>query len=347
MSQESEQIQSIPLFSSLNPRQLEELSLLFDFRTVPKGKTIWWQGEPSDELAFVSQGSLGIEIAGHRIASIPTGQMVGELAVFTHDQRTASVISENESVKIMCLSRKNLEVLRELMPKIYDNILDVGLERSASRVNEMGRKIARLASGVGESPTRSEGNAIGRWWKKLTGVDRNNPPSGLSSIRKLPRLKNAPQKELHLILSHMVPKFIPKGRALFLEGDMGDSVFLLVEGCIDVMRNVRGGRAEPLANLFSGALFGTGSLLLKERRNAACVAAENTDCWVLELNSDSYKKIKGTAGRIFRESLLFSLAFQLRNADDKLIFLKTGQRPKQSDYDLIRGGLAGFQGRGE
>jgi CRP/FNR family transcriptional regulator, cyclic AMP receptor protein len=346
MSKESEQIQSIPLFSSLNQRQLEELSLLFDFRSVPKGKTIWWQGEPSDELAFVSQGSLGIEIAGHRIASIPAGQMAGELAVFTHDQRTASVISETEPVKIMCLSRKNLEVLRKVMPNIYDIILDVGLERTASRVNDMGKEIARLASGDGVAPKRTEANALGRWWKKLTGVDTSNPPSGLSSIRKLPRLKNAPPKELQLILSHMVPKFIPKGQALFLEGDTGDSVFLLVDGCIEVKRNVRGGRAEPLANLFSGALFGTGSLLLKERRNAACVAAENTDCWAFELNSEAYKKLKGTAGRIFRESLLFSLAFQLRNADDKLIVLKTGQRPKQSDYDLIRGDLAGFQGRG-
>ena len=103
-------------------------------------------------------------------------------------------------------------------------------------------------------------------------------------------------------------------------------------------------RAERLATLFPGALFGTGSLLLRERRNASCVASDNTSCWVYELHVDTYRKMKGPPGHLLRESLLASLAFQLRNADDKLILLKTGSRPKQSDYDAIRGGLAGFQG---
>ena len=58
-----------------------------------------------------------------------------------------------------------------------------------------------------------------------------------------------------------------------------------MEGCIEVYRNVKGGKAQLLASLFPGALLGTGSLLLKERHNTSCVANKSTDVWVYEMNS--------------------------------------------------------------
>ena len=55
--------------------------------------------------------------------------------------------------------------------------------------------------------------------------------------------------------------------------------------------------------------------------------------------------LKGAPGQISYENAFGRTCLQLRTADDKPIVLKTGQRPQQSDYDSIRSGLAGFQGR--
>lgn len=340
-----EKLKEIPLFSALSTHDLTACELLLEWRNLQAGERLWLQGEPSEEMAFLHSGTLDIQIADHIIATLPAGELVGELAVFTRDQRTASVIGGSAGAMLVCLSRANLQTLRHVLPTLYDTILDIALDKSARRVHSMGQQIARLASGGEAAPKRASDNAIGRFWKRITGSTPQNPPPALTAIRKLPRLKNAPIQQLQTIIASMTPHHIAKGDALFLEGDVGESVFLLVEGCIEVMRNVGSGRAERLASLFPGALFGTGSLLLRERRNAACVASANTNCWVYELHADAYKKLKGPAGQIFRESLLVSLAFQLRTADDKLIMLKTGQRPQQSDYDAIRSGLAGFQGR--
>ena len=201
-----------------------------------------------------------------------------------------------------------------------------------------------MARGDHKVPQRQVESAIGKWWKRLTGAGTQDPPPATGAIRKLPKLKNADKVVLQQILGVMTPHWVAKQKTIFLEGDPGDSVFLLVEGCVDVVRNVRGGKAQCLATLYPGALFGTGSLLLRERRNAACVASEQTDCWVYELNVKQHNELQAEAGRIWRESLLAALSFQLRNADDRLIALLNGGQPSKTDYDKIRGSLAGFQG---
>ena len=51
-------------------------------------------------------------------------------------------------------------------------------------------------------------------------------------------------------MTAMTPKYIQKGKPLVLEGNEGSSAYLLVEGVIEVYRNVRGGKAQHLASLY-------------------------------------------------------------------------------------------------
>ena len=78
----------------------------------------------------------------------------------------------------------------------------------------------------------------------MTGANNQVPASATTALRKLPKLKEASKDTLIQIISAMTPHKADKGTPIFLESDPGDSVFLLAEGCVDVMRNVRGGKAE-------------------------------------------------------------------------------------------------------
>lgn len=166
-------------------------------------------------------------------------------------------------------------------------------------------------------------------------------PSAVPALRKLPGLKSAHPMNLKSIMMAMTPKYIQKGKPLVLEGDVGSSAFLLVEGVIEVYRNVRGGKAQHLASLYPGALLGTGSLILGERRNASCVASSNTAVWVYEMDSADYRSLSGEPSMLWRESLLSALAFQLRTADELLVLIEQGARP-ESDYDKVRKTLSGY-----
>ena len=64
---------------------------------------------------------------------------------------------------------------------------------------------------------------------------------------------------------------------------------------------------------------------------------------VFEINRDVHNNLLGEAGRLWRESLIAALSFQLRNADDRLVSLKLGGTPSQSDFDKVRGALEGYQ----
>ena len=113
------------------------------------------------------------------------------------------------------------------------------------------------------------------------------------------------------IMSAMTPKYFAKSKPIVLEGQTGDSAFLLVEGVIEVYRNVRGGKAQHLASLYPGALLGTGSLLLGERRNASCVASKNTAVWVYEISREQSNFLTDEPSMLWRESLLSALAFSV------------------------------------
>lgn len=342
MYREFELLKELSFFKHLPLERLESSSLLWTARTIRAGENLWWQGQPAEEFIFVCSGRLSVHIADEDIAEISVGEMLGEAGVFTKEQRNASVSALEES-ELLCLPISHLETLRGSHSDIYDLILDQCLNRMALRVQEMGRKIARLARGNSDVPKKKSVSAFGKFWKRLTGANNQVPASATTALRKLPKLKEASKDTLIQIISAMTPHKADKGTPIFLESDPGDSVFLLAEGCVDVMRNVRGGKAEQLASLYPGAIFGTGSLLLRERRNAACVASVNTDCWVYEMNLAAHRNLSGEAGRLWRESLVAALAFQLRTADNRLIVIKKG-KPSMSDYDKIRGGLEGFQG---
>ena len=343
MDTEFKRLRGLEFFSDLSSQRLESASLLWEIRMLEEGETLWWQGEPSVEIAFVTRGSLSVHIAEEEIAILGVGDLLGEASVFTKQDRTAS-ISALETTELLILSTSHLDTLRSSHPDMYDRILDSSLDKMAQRVQLMGKEIAKLAIGDSARPMRKEESALSKFWKKLTGSGSRTPPSLNGILRKLPKLRNASKEVLNGIINASTAHFVEKGNPIFLEGEQGNSVFILAEGCVDVKRNIMGGKSETLATLYPGALFGTGSLLLAERRNAACVASENTDVWIFELDRESHDNLTGEAGRLWRESLIAALSFQLRNADDRLVALKLGDAPSQSDFDKVRGALEGYQG---
>jgi CRP-like cAMP-binding protein len=343
MKREIEALQQTKIFSDLSNDYLEGASLLWELKEIKKEETLWLQGEPANECALIIQGKMKIHINEEDLASVAKGEFIGELAAFTNDTRTASV-STIEDSSLLLLHKDSLSALRTSHPIIFDRLLASALHKVSLRIHNMDREIARIALGESSAPKRKEDNFFQQFFKRLAGSGNRRPPLAESVLRKLPKLKNASQSDLHSILGEMQPHFIEKSKPLFLEGEPGNSVFLLVEGCIDVLRNVKHGMAENLATLYPGALVGTGALLLGGRRNAGCVASKNTDVWVYELNREQHDSLQGNPGRIWKESLLFALAFQLRNANDRWIILKQGTRPNMTDYDKIRSTLLGYQG---
>ncbi len=333
-----------PVLRDVPMAQLEACSHLWTLREYEADTALWWHGELAKSLAIVLKGALRAHIAGEEVGHIRAGELVGETAAFFRDRRTASVSAATDCT-IALLQRPNLLEIRRKHPVVYDALLDAALYRAAVRVKETDLKIAKLAEGVPDKKQKTGQAPLAKFFKKLRKPFLDKPPSVVLSLRACPVFYAEKDDVLRDIGDFMVPRHLEPGEPIFEEGDQGNSVFVVADGCIQVFRSVGVGKSELLADLFPGSLFGTGSLLLRERRNATCASAPDTASWVYEMDHGAHMRLNGKSGRRWREALLSSLWFQLNRADDQLVRIKRGgQKLEKTDYQLIRAGLVATNG---
>ncbi len=321
------------VFRKLDLAVLRSAAGAWERRAVRSGQVLWRDGTEATELAVVESGELVVETWEKEVGRIRTGQLVGEGAAFTPGEpRTATVRADGEA-SLLVLSTDALGKLRSEGSPMYDFLLDRALQSLAERVGETGSRIARLSAGHEAAPTRKEANAgaFKSLWTRARAMAGGGAPPVTEALLFLPGMDKATPSVVQAISEAMAPRLVPAGQALFLEGDEGSSVYLVADGVVDVLRNTGRGRAEKLAGLHTGSLFGTGALLLGRRRNASCVAHD--EAWIYELDRSAHDKLSGEAGRVWREVLMAALGFQIRKADGMIARLQ-GQADARSEEDF-------------
>ena len=126
----------------------------------------------------------------------------------------------------------------------------------------------------------------------------------------------------------LLPHLLEKGELLLREGDLGHAVYLVVEGEIAVRKAV-GADQLPLAVLRTGALVGTGGLLLGRPRNASCVAAKRS--WVYAMNRESFCAMRGEAGARVPRSAALRARTQTKSASGQLAKLVAREEEARSE----------------
>ncbi len=324
------------LFRKLDLTALRGTASHWSARTLSEGEVLWRDGTHADELAVVVAGELAVETWSQEVGRIPAGQLAGEGTAFTPGEPRTATVRAATDARLLLLGSASLLALREESPPVYDFLLDCALRSMAERVGETALRIARLSAGAEEAPSRkaASGGAFKSIWKRAKAIAGGGAPPVDQALLFLPGLDQVDARHVSAIGEAMRPKHVPEGRALFLEGDVGDAVYLVAEGVVDVLRNTGRGRAEQLASLHMGSLFGTGALLLGKRRNASCVARE--DAWIYELDRGQHDGLRGEAGRVWREVLIAALGFQIRKADAMIARLRVhAEQRSEADFEVL------------
>ncbi len=89
--------------------------------------------------------------------------------------------------------------------------------------------------------------------------------------RELVQLKLQGTRGIHR--EHFEP-----GQIVFRQGDLGDRVYILMRGKVEVVKHLVGGEEQRLATLSQGETFGEMALLNETRRTATIRCLEPTDC---------------------------------------------------------------------
>jgi NTE family protein len=153
-----------PLFADLEPHSLaaveHELSLL----VLPGGAPLFRQGEPADAVYVVASGCLGVfrhqdaDSAEEPLlmAEIPPGNIVGEMSLLSHSQRTRSVAALRDS-EVWRLPRSSFDKLTSRHPEVLPTLMRSVAVRNAvgmgKRVRQP-RTFAILPSGASTPAAR-------------------------------------------------------------------------------------------------------------------------------------------------------------------------------------------------
>ena len=101
-----------------------------------------------------------------------------------------------------------------------------------------------------------------------------------------------------------------KGGYIFKEGDPGSSLFVLLFGEIDLVKEGEGGKESIILQLKTGAVFGEVAMLTGNKRNVAARAA-STKVVVMEFTRQLIDKMIPSVQNKFQKQLLLILAKNL------------------------------------
>jgi CRP-like cAMP-binding protein len=312
-----------PLLEGLTGRQQDQARFVFEPVTVHHGTSLIVEGDEDASLLVVVDGELEVRTGDVELWTAGPGEILGEIGLFAGGVRTATVETNTET-SLLILTRSGYEELVE-----RGNPLAMILERRAldalvRRLRAIDARIAELAEGTDladVTPTRG-------WFDRVrdlfgAGGQRRAPdlhvPSALAENRLFQGAGGA-------ALDRVAPAFQAEawgpGTVLCREGEVGDRMFLLVQGLVDVLIATREQRVEPVATLDAGDAFGMAGLVDMRPRSASCVARD--EVVVLALDRPGWSRTireDDAAGRALRLAVIRSLSEQLAYANGQLALL--------------------------
>lgn len=118
----TDHLKSISIFSELTGKELKSVAKLMTELDVAEGRELMREGEIGREFMIIRSGTADVRRGGRKIASLGSGDYVGELAVLSGAPRTATVITTSPMV-VETLNRREFMSLLDQSPKLAKKIL--------------------------------------------------------------------------------------------------------------------------------------------------------------------------------------------------------------------------------
>jgi CRP/FNR family cyclic AMP-dependent transcriptional regulator len=141
-----------------------------------------------------------------------------------------------------------------------------------------------------------------------------------STLRESFIFGDFPAEEIGRLTQICSTRKVKRGEGIFAGGDQGDSLFIVAQGGIRILRSGPDSYPETLAILGPGGLFGEISFIGRVPRSSTAVAMETS--WILELSRSDFDVIFSKQPRFaFRvmKRLASIIATRVRSTNDKIV----------------------------
>jgi CRP/FNR family transcriptional regulator, cyclic AMP receptor protein len=119
---------AIPLFSELSPEEARRLAAFATETSAADGQVLMRQGDYSTELIAIEEGTADVMRDGAVLASLSSGDVIGEMGLLEHKPRSADVIATSP-MRLLKLSHWEI---RRMSTETVDRIKSLVLARSSA-----------------------------------------------------------------------------------------------------------------------------------------------------------------------------------------------------------------------
>ncbi len=158
-------------------------------------------------------------------------------------------------------------------------------------------------------------------------------------LAQLPLCAGLSESQVSVLASIAEQRSLHKGETLFVEGDAGDGLYLVLVGSLEILKRDRSGTNQAIANVGGGSVLGEMSLIHGSAPRSATATA-TTDTQLLKIPSEAFAYLLGhdnlSAFKIVH-NLAQVMSRRLLLMDEKLVDMMDKGRKKEelSDFHKI------------
>lgn len=129
MSRPADILATVPAFANCSPKEVERVARFTLEERHAAGTVLIDEGGEGDEFYAIVEGHVEVLQGGDVVATLGPGQFFGEVALFGHAPRNATVRAAS-AVRVLKLPARSFRSLIGRYPEIFDRVVDA-LERRA------------------------------------------------------------------------------------------------------------------------------------------------------------------------------------------------------------------------
>lgn len=303
------------IFSHFTDEQLVQLAQCVTRSRYPAGATIVKEGEQTQEAYLIESGGVRIQRKtpyGHfSLAALEPGTLFGETSFVDRVPRSGDAIATSDT-DLVALNPETLVPLMERDQRFKLALYWTFWKSLSGKLRQTNQNLTRFFSETGKPPSTEPAAP-----RHATGEFRVD----LASKRKLFQEQKLSSLEINFLTSLSRERKLSPNQVIFREGEMGNEMYVVLEGRVMISKYIPGAGEEALAFLERGGYFGEMALIDNEPRSADA-KAHDSGAVVLVISREVLEGLldihKLSSIRLL--TILCTLvASRLRELDDKII----------------------------
>lgn len=165
-------------------------------------------------------------------------------------------------------------------------------------------------------------SSTGIFAEKLRKNSKENSMIQADDLKVIAFLKDLSHDELETLSRIMKEKSYSEGEVVFEEGDPGDSLYLLAEGEVEVVKTMKGWYKETLSVFKKGRMFGEFSFLSGSGHSARARVTKKSRIFILE--REAYQQLEKNDPQItqkFMKVIALSLSVALQRMNERFLHM--------------------------